>query len=421
MPRHSKKPRVSIEGFETGPATKSSKSQTYGTDLGIEKTEAAFARPGEKKKSYQEPGILEEQPFAGDLAKLLELEISFYRHPNDEEVLKEMIEYADTYKDPNMAQRAFEMAKHMHNSADALAAALLWITLEPNSSQAQNNYIRELIIQSKYPKAFDFMANRLDRGLPADFRLIGSFLTPQSEQQMRALISTYDRHLQSYPFVAGNLREGQQIAEYKLAEFLFYNQRLTDSLRVLNRILPEKTVQANVRTAATSLKARIYYLTQQPGGDFFYEEEIKKDKDNVLLNTYYALYLINTQRQNMADTLLTRLLRSKNDDATVYLLTTVAQDKGLPKLHKAGLEYYKKNRTQGRSGLYATRLASRKQRKLCSCRRPCIPHQRGLRLHGNRQPAAFTSDHTNQRVLQKRRDFGRDLQKKQKCISGHGR
>ncbi len=336
------KPKVSIEGFETGPATKSSKSQTYGTDLGIEKTKSALARPKEKEKSYQEPRIPEEQSPAGDLAKLLELEISFYRHPNDEEVLKEMIEYADTYKDPNMAQRAFEMAKYMHNSADALAAALLWITLEPSSSPAQNNYIRELIIQSKYPKAFDFMASRLDRGLPADFRLIGSFLTPQSEQQMRTLISTYDKYLQSYPFAAGNLREGRHITEYKLAEFLFYNQRLTDSLRVLNRMLPEKTVQANVRTAATSLKARIYYLTQQPAGDSFYEEEIKKDNNNVLLKIYYALYLLNTQRRNVADELLTQLLKSKNDDATVYLLTTVAQDRGLPKLRNAGLAYYKK-------------------------------------------------------------------------------
>ena len=336
------KPKVSIEGFETGPATKSSKSQTYGTDLEIKKTEAAFSRPAGKKKSYQEPGILAEQSPAGDLAKLLELEIAFYRHPNDKQVLKEMIEYADTYKDPSMAQRAFEMAKNMHRFTDALAAAFLWVTLDPSSSQAQNNYIRELIIQSKYPEAFDFMANRLDRGLPADFRLIGSFLTPQSEQQMRTLISTYDRHLQNYPFAARNLREGRQIAEYKLAEFLFYNQRLTDSLRVLNRILPEKAVQANVRMAATSLKARIYYLTQQPAGDSFYEEEIKKDKDNVLLNTYYALYLINTQRRDAADTLLTQLLKSKNDDATVYLLTTVAQDKGLPKLRNAGLEHYKK-------------------------------------------------------------------------------
>ena len=332
-------PGVEIEGLEINPRTKRTKTKTYGTELQTEELNKAFKRDQTPEtQTKTEPRSPE---VSGDLAKFLELEIALQRDPENEDTLAEMMDYARKYRDPSMASRALEVAINLRRSTDALAAAQLWAELDPTSRDAQNAYIREIITQSQYQRAFDLMARRYDRGLRVDFRPIASFITPQSERQLRMLITTYDQYLRSYPQLRENLKAGQQIARYRLAEFLFYNEELDRSLRVLNLLLSEVPDGAHgVRQQAVNLKGRIYYLVKQPSGDVYYEQEIRKVQENRLLKVYYALYLIDQQRADSAERLLAGMLNKNTDEETVYLLGAIARYKKLAKLTSTTARYY---------------------------------------------------------------------------------
>lgn len=335
-------PDVEIEGLEVHPSTKRSKVKTYGIELQTEDLQKEFNRNQPSEVQAKAAPKEDEEIPEGDLAKFLELEIALQRDPKNEDLLAEVLDYARTYRDPAMAERALEVAISLHRAADALAAARSWVELDPGSRAAQNAYIREAIVQSQYQAVFELMAKRYARGLNVDFRPIASFLTPRSEEQLRMLIATYEDYLRNYPELRDNLKAGQQIARFKLAEFLFYNEELGRSLRVLNLLLSEipSNTRDDIRQQAVLLKGRIYYLVKQPSGDIFYEQEIRRTRENLLLIVYYALYLMNSQRSERAERLLAGMITKNTDEKTLYSLGVIARNKKMPELTSLTERYY---------------------------------------------------------------------------------
>ena len=358
--------RVSTPGFEESRVHKKSKTRSYGVDLGVEEAGKSIKGFGTASAS---PGIIEEEPPSFDLGEILRLEISAQRNPDKTESVEGMLKYAETYKDPQIAQRAYDLSVFLYNSDISRETAKLWYEIDPQSSAAQNSYIKELITNSNYKLAFELMAKRIEQGRTSDFRPIANFYQLLDEEQARDLIRTYIRYMNIYPEAKNNLRAGLEIAYYRLAHFLFYQEQHDKSLQLLNLIIDSNKSNNNVRLMqqVIELKGRIYYLTKRSNGEPFYVKSIRENPESYPLQIYYALYLINQQEEEKAEKMLIQMLEKKlipaKETNTILFLTMGAQKQGMEDLFRKSATYLQnlpdKNESSFRMGMVA--LAGRNE------------------------------------------------------------
>ncbi len=337
-----KSSRVSTPGFEENRVHKKSKTRSYGVDLGVEEAEKNIKGYGIADTG---PLIIGEETPAFDLGEILRLEISAQRYPDKTEAVVGMLKYAETYKDPKIAQRAYDLSVFLYDSDISRETAKLWYEIDPQSPAAQTSYIKELITNSNYKLAFELMAQRIEQGRASDFRPIANFYQLLDEEQARDLIRTYIRYMNIYPEAKNNLRAGLDIAYYRLAHFLFYQEQNDKSLQLLNLIIDSNTSGNNesLMQQVIELKGRIYYLTKRSNGEPFYVKSIRDNPESYPLQIYYALYLIAQQEAEKAEKMLIQMLEKKlipaKDTNTILFLAMGAQKQSMANLLRKSLTY----------------------------------------------------------------------------------
>lgn len=341
------RPISEVEEFEPAtPVIKKPAVKTYGVDLNIEETNESrqLLKESPKVSSIQDPPPPVQPPAqTKDLVRLFELEIAVERSYNKEALLDDFIDYATTYKDADVAGRAYELSQEIHSSSRALAVAALWYQLDRSSNEAQNAYIKELILQSKYEIAFRLMEENHRKGVPVDFHLIALFSQAENEEEARQLIQSYEFYIQRYSELSENLNNGLQIARYRLGTFLFYQTELDKALRVFNLIISSADTTDKTHSGAQAFKSRIYYLLNRTGSEAFYEQALKDNPANLQILVYYALYLFDNNKKEQAEEILLQLLplaQQEPNEQKIFLLAHLGQQLNLTGLREETLNYY---------------------------------------------------------------------------------
>ena len=337
------KPASEVDGLKPAVPLKKPKTKIFGVDLDVNQTKRSRELVKEEEFSIPPPDSQLEKKPQRDLVKVFELELAAQRSHNKEEVLDQFIDYAITYEDAAVAERAYELSQEIHSFNRSLITVKLWTSLDDTSQKAQDAYIRELILQSQYNQAFQLMEERYRKGRRTDFRLIAIFAQLDHEGEARQLIQTYQEYIREYPDLEENFVAGLHLISYKLAEFLFYQEELEKSLRLFNLLLASRATDPDILEGATIFKARIYYLLDRTGSTAFYEQAMHNYPDNVQIPVYYTLYLLDRDRMEEAQEKLLRLFsRTREADAEekIFLLAHIAQQLELDELEEQTLNYY---------------------------------------------------------------------------------
>lgn len=299
------KSKVAIPGFESQTPRGKSKTQTKGIDLGIEDAadniEEVASKQRRKSKKRQN-----EREASASLEEILLLEIQASRGEAIPETIEGMITYAESNNNEEVAQRAYELSTLVYDPSVSKDVAQRWSALASSSDLAQQSYILQLLIDSDYKLAFEIMAKRVDLGKSADFRSIARSYQVIDESQTENLITTYNRYSKIYPDQRSNLNAGSMLARYKLAHFLFYQERYVKALSLINLILanPTQIKGLNLLQQVTEMKTRIYYLTNHPTAEPFYKKSARKFPRSYPINVYYALHLLRENKNRQSEEFL---------------------------------------------------------------------------------------------------------------------
>lgn len=333
-------PAAQIEDFQPATPLKEPDIKVYGVDLEIEQNEQSREKLIEEERRAA-PSV--EPRIARNLVKLFELEIAAQRSHNKENLIDDFIDYATTYQDAAVAARAYELAQETYSASYALTTARLWYDLDTSSTDAQESYIKELILQSQYSEAFQLMELRHIQNKRTDFRLMAIFAQPNNEIEARQLVVLYQQYIREYPELRDNLTYGMHLAYYQLGKFLFYQTQLEQSLRVFNIVLSASVVEEEIAAKATVFKARLYYLLDKVSSNAFYNQAMKNYPDDIQIPIFYALLLLNRENEKRAQEVLSQLFNqvtSEGDQQKIFLLAYLAQQLGLAELEDQTLNYY---------------------------------------------------------------------------------
>ncbi len=337
---------IELEDFEPARPLKKSNTKVFGVDLEIEESEQSR----EQLVVEEEPETPPDEPIVRrDLVRLFELEIAAQYNYDKEGLIDDFIDYAVTYQDASVAARAYEVAQETYSSSYALTTARLWYSLDESSSDAQEAYIKELILQSQYSEAFELMGLRHIQDQRTDFRLMAIFAQPNNENEARQLIALYQQYLENYPELKENLSSGMQLGYYQLGKFLFYQAELEQSLRIFNLILSSPITENELEERATTFKARLYYLLDRDGTNAFYNQAIKKYPNNIQIPVFHALLLIQKDREKRAQDTLIQLfnkLTAEGDQRRIFVIAYLAQQLKLDELEELALSYYQSRISQ---------------------------------------------------------------------------
>lgn len=357
------KSQVNIPGFESQGARSKSKAKTQGVELGFEDAAQNIEEIVAKDRGAQRKNRELEQDQVDSLEAIFLLEIQASRGENIPETIEGMIIYAETHKNEDVAKRAYELSRQIYNPSVAKDIARRWYALALSSDEAQQVYIRQLLIDSDYPLAFEVIAKRIDQRKAADFSSIARYYQVVDEKQTENLITSYNRYARTYQEKKNDLSAGGMIARYKLAHFLFYQENYTKSLRLLNLILssPKQAKALNLLQQASELKTRIYYLTDNPNADAFYKQATRNFPASYSINVYYGLHLLRQDRAEQAEEFFvnwaTKHLTQKKDIYKLLTLGIGAYKASLNDLYVFARTYIEKHSNEEEAILLAGALA----------------------------------------------------------------
>lgn len=162
------------------------------------------------------------------LYQLLVAEVAGYRGDFATAMAK-YLEMAVETRDPGVASRAARLAVYLQDDAAALAAAQVWVEVEPDSLDAQRQAASQLIRVGDLEQAIVHMAAIRALGGVANFDIFAYHSAELDQSARDGLLAAIDRMLQDYP------ADSQLL--FSQAVLLEQNGRFAEALEITDRLL----------------------------------------------------------------------------------------------------------------------------------------------------------------------------------------
>jgi len=162
------------------------------------------------------------------LYQLLVAEVAGYRGDFATAMAK-YLEMAVETRDPGVASRAARLAVYLQDDAAALAAAQVWVEVEPDSLDAQRQAASQLIRVGDLEQAIVHMAAIRALGGVANFDIFAYHSAELDLSARDGLLAAIDRMLQDYP------ADSQLL--FSQAVLLEQNGRFAEALEITDRLL----------------------------------------------------------------------------------------------------------------------------------------------------------------------------------------
>lgn len=140
-----------------------------------------------------------ERPFSSEtLYALLAAELAGSRQRFDI-ALANYVQQAHQTRDPQVAARATHIARFLNAEKEALDAALLWVDIAPDDTEAQINAALALLQNGRLQEAFAMSRKLHAQGEPALFQNIAASAADASDIQRETLLKAYKELLNEDP------------------------------------------------------------------------------------------------------------------------------------------------------------------------------------------------------------------------------
>ena len=258
-----------------------------------------------------------ERPFSSEtLYALLAAELAGSRQRFDI-ALANYVQQAHQTRDPQVAARATHIARFLNAEKEALDAALLWVNVAPDDTEAQINAALALLQNGRLQEAFALSRKLHAQGEVALFQNIAASAADASDVQRETLLTAYKELLEEDPdhqeLLVGTGLLLQQLGEPEVA--LEYAQRAS---------------QRSARsTGAALLESNILYQLDR------YDEAVKRietalehQPESLRLGLQYARLLTQSDLEK-SQTQFERLVNRAPHDPDLRLsLGIVAMERG---------------------------------------------------------------------------------------------
>jgi tetratricopeptide (TPR) repeat protein len=284
---------------------------TADSEAGSSETSTATAEPAAIPE-------IEYGQFSEDvLTRTIMAELAIQRGQN-EEALEAYVALAQDTGNLSIIQRAMRLATFLRNSRVALEMGELWLSKEPDSTDARQMMAVQLVFTGRYGDAMDQMAWLLERGVDIDFRLIPARSANDSNAALilDALIADFQELLQRHPD-AQSLRLG-------LAMLYEQNQQIQEAYDLVAVLARETNNDAEVVMQEVRL---LELLEQGELAQRRLEEALQVNPEHKQLRFLYGRKLISEERYRDAKDQFTLLVeQDPRDFDMVYSLALLCME-----------------------------------------------------------------------------------------------
>lgn len=203
---------------------------------------------------------------------------------------------------PLVAERAFQIAEYMDERGAALASALTWVRLAPDSAEAHRAAALELAKTGQFTQALEHTSQSitLDPDSESHFDFIAYTATHAAPAMRAALLDEFEQLLRQHP-QRNELRLGQAI--------LLQEEHPEQALSLLQHMPGESSIPA------LALQARLLQQLDQPEQSLIVQQQLlEQQPDNNLIRLNYARQLISMNRLEEARDQFLLLLQSEPDN-----------------------------------------------------------------------------------------------------------
>ncbi|WP_051235435.1 tetratricopeptide repeat protein [Marinimicrobium agarilyticum] len=166
------------------------------SDSAPDEANTSEGRPSDAKAPAE---VAHTRPFSRDtLYALLAAEIAGSRQQFDI-ALSNYIQQAHETRDPQVAARATHIARFLSAENAVLDAALLWVEVAPEDTEAQLNAALALVRTGRLQEAFELSRRLQEKGEHTLFQNIAASAADSTDTQREQLIDGYRALLERYP------------------------------------------------------------------------------------------------------------------------------------------------------------------------------------------------------------------------------
>ncbi len=240
------------------------------------------------------------------LYQLLVAEVAGYRG-DFATAMEKYLEMAVETRDPGVASRATRLAVYLQDDAAALAAARIWVEVEPDSLDAQRQAASQLIRVGDLEQAIVHMAAIRALGGVANFDVFAYHSAELDQSARDGLLAAVDRMLQDYP------ADSQLL--FSQAVLLEQNGRFAEALEITDRLLLS---ESNVNIVI--LKVNILKNSDRvPQALRFLAARLDSQEDNRRTRLIYARLLFESDRLEDARQQYELVLKQTPKDGDILL------------------------------------------------------------------------------------------------------
>jgi len=240
------------------------------------------------------------------LYQLLVAEVAGYRG-DFATAMEKYLEMAVETRDPGVASRATRLAVYLQDDAAALAAARIWVEVEPDSLDAQRQAASQLIRVGDLEQAIVHMAMIRALGGVANFDVFAYHSAELDQSARDGLLAAVDRMLQDYP------ADSQLL--FSQAVLLEQNGRFAEALEITDRLLLS---ESNVNIVI--LKVNILKNSDRvPQALRFLAARLDSQEDNRRTRLIYARLLFESDRLEDARQQYELVLKQTPKDGDILL------------------------------------------------------------------------------------------------------
>ncbi|MCB1645613.1 MAG: tetratricopeptide repeat protein [Pseudomonadales bacterium] len=222
-------------------------------------------------------------PFGKDnLYQLLVAEFAGFRGELNT-ALQKYIAAAISTRDPGVAERATRLAAYLQRPDDALIAAEIWASADPDSLDAHRNAAELLMKQGDLETAITHMEAVKRLGGLANFEVFAYQAENMTAEGRQALLVAINRMLETYP-------DDEQLL-FSKAVLIEQNGDLEEALVIANQLLENRR---NINVVILKINALKDLMRTQEAVDFM-AEVVEELPDNRRLRLSYARLLFEVE------------------------------------------------------------------------------------------------------------------------------
>lgn len=226
--------------------------------------------------------------------------------------LNNYIQQAYATRDPGVAARATRIARFLEAHAQALEMSALWVSLEPDNSEARVLAASELAEAGRLAEAYDHARFMLEQGNPLLLQTVAAYANKGTDIEREQLIAGLESLRADY----GDTQE------LWMALALSYQQH--QQLEAAGKAVARAVALDQQNLQAQALQARIRYLQgDQLGGLRQMAGLVELDPEDRRLRLQYARLLAGTDLGKAADQFEVLLADSPGDPDLVLSLALI--------------------------------------------------------------------------------------------------